>query len=65
MSIHLFPTNLGSAVSTNPAATNDALQFMANDLERLIQQANATKELPMLAYLLQVALNEAQIQLEG
>ena len=65
MSINEFPTERGSAIAFAQAAGSDTLQFMASDLERLIQQANAAKELPLLVYLLQVALNEAQIRLEG
>jgi len=65
MSIHEFPAEHGSAISFAQAAGNDTLQSMAADLERLIQQANAATELPLLAYLLQLALNEAQMRLEG
>ncbi len=64
MSIHEFPAGMAERSSTMDGGSA-ALESMAADLERLIQQANAAKELPILAYLLQLALNEAQMRLEG
>jgi hypothetical protein len=64
MSIHEFPAAVAER-SAKMEGGSAALESMAADLERLIRQANAAKELPLLAYLLQLALNEAQVRLEG
>jgi len=48
-----------------PKRKRVTLEYIASDLERLIWQAKAAKELPLLIYLLEVALNEAQTSLEG
>ena len=62
MSIHEFPAGVAER-STTMDGGSAALESMAADLERLIQQANAAKEPPLMAYLLQLALNEAQVRL--
>ena len=64
MSIHEFPTR-ASGRATRLEAGDVKLQYMAADLERLIREAKAAKQLPILIYLLELALNEAQIRLEG
>jgi hypothetical protein len=61
MSIHEFPHKPGSS----PVAAGDGtLVAMASVLERLVLEAKAAKQVPMLVYLLEVALAEAQMRLE-
>jgi len=61
MSLHEFRAGAARSIQTNSG--NDVLQSMASDMERLIQKAKAANQLPMLAYLLEMALGEASRQM--